>query len=410
MLHTNKFLGSTLLVAGTSIGGGMLLIPVLSSFTGFVPSLFLLLFTWLFMFVTSLLFLHVNLSIPGEINMVTMAEETLGRGGKVVAWISYLLLLYSLLAAYISGSRALFTDVFSFIGIELNNWTSPLPLLIIFGVVIFIGTRAVDYVNRLMMIGLIITYFLLSSFLPSHVDTRLLAHFDPRAIFLGIPLVFTSFGFHIIIPNLTTYLDHNRKKLILSLLIGSLITLFVYILWLYLILGTVPLYGEGGLVSAWVQGEASTTLLLRVLRQPLIATAGRFFAFFALLTSFLGVSLSLASFLKDGLHVKKTTFGEVCTCLLTFIPPLLFVYFYERGFIMALQYAAIFVMILLAILPALMAWRVKEKSFWTSILGRSVLILVIVGAIGVIAVEVLDEIGFLKTLVKPYLPIEHVSS
>ena len=220
MLHTNKFLGSTLLVAGTSIGGGMLLIPVLCSFTGFVPSLFLLLFTWAFMFVTSLLFLHVNLSIPGEINMVTMAETTLGRGGKVVAWISYLLLLYSLLAAYISGSRALFTDAFSFIGIELNKWTSPLPLLIIFGVFIFIGTRAVDYVNRLMMMGLIVAYILLASFLPSHVDTRLLSHFDPRAVFLGVPLVFTSFGFHIIIPNLTTYLDHNRKKLTLSLFIG----------------------------------------------------------------------------------------------------------------------------------------------------------------------------------------------
>ena len=65
---------------------------------------------------------------------------------------------------------------------------------------------------------------------------------------------------------------------------------------------------------------------------------------------------------KDGFRIKSTHSGKFTTCLLTFVPPLFFVYFFPKGFSFALQFAAIFVMILLAIMPALMVWRLKEKS------------------------------------------------
>jgi len=410
MLHTNRFLGGMLLVAGTTIGGGMLVIPVMCSFTGFFPSLLLLLFVWAFMFLTSVLFLEVNLTISGDINMVTMAEVTLGKKGKAVAWIAYLLLLYSLLAAYIAGSKELFVDAVHLVlpNVAVPDWISPLPLLALFGVFIYLGTRTTDYVNRLLMLGLIVTFVCLAFFLPSHIDTNLLTHVHFSAILLAVPLVFTSFGFHIIIPSLVNYLHRDRKKLILILLYGSLIPLFIYVLWQFLILGSVPLYGEIGLVQAWVDGSSSFSPLLKLVNRPFVATASRLFATFALITSFLGVSLSLVSFLRDALHVKRTSSGRLILCLLTFIPPLLFVYFYQRGFVLALQYAAIFVMILLAIMPALMTWTLKKKFFWTTGLGKCVLSFVILVAIAVIATALLQEMGFLHRLVVSYLPIDHV--
>lgn len=408
MLHTNKFVGGTLLVAGTSIGGGMLLIPVMCSFAGFTPSLFLLGFVWFFMLVTAFLFLEVNLAIPGEINLVTMAETTLGKTGKVVSWVTYLLLLYSLLAAYIAGSKTIFADVSQYLGFEVSDWVTPLPLLAIFGVFIYLGTRTVDYVNRLLMLGLIVTYFIIAFFLPSYVDYRLLAHVDVRALIVGVPLLFTSYGFHIIIPSLTNYMERDRKKLSLTLFVGSLIPLFIYILWQFLILGTVPLYGEIGLAAAWLNGEASTQPLMQVIKSPVIATTSRFFAFFALITSFLGVSLSLASFLRDGLKIKKDSLGRLGSCLLTFIPPLFFVYFYEKGFMLALQYAAVFVVILLVIMPALMTWKLKEKSFWSTALGRLSLLFIILVGVLVILIDIAEELGYLKYLVTSYLPMTNV--
>lgn len=398
----NRLFGGILLVSGTSIGAGMLALPVISSFAGFVPSFFLLGITWLFLFITSLLLLDVNLAFPGEVNLITMAGKTLGLWGKAVCWVTYLLLLYSLTAAYIAGSSPLFIEAFHFAtGFTLPNWLGPFPLLILFGLFVYMGTGPVDWVNRLLMFGLILTYFLLVGLLPTHIEPTLLKHVDTTAMWIAIPVLITSYGFHIIIPTLTTYLNHDKKRLRLALFIGSLIPFFVYTLWEFLILGVVPLTGEYGLIEAYIKGQTGASSLSHVLDNAWITTIARSFSFFAILTSFLGVSLSLSDFLTDGLHMKRFSLGREFACLLTFVPPLAFVLAYQRGFILALQFAGIFVAILLCILPAFMAW--KLPAYKTGF-RRFVLIVVILLSLGVIGLDILEEAGSLKNLISGYLP------
>ena len=182
----NRLFGGILLVSGTSIGAGMLALPVISSFAGFIPSFFLLAITWVFLFVTSLLLLDVNLAFPGEVNLITMAGKTLGFWGKAICWITYLLLLYSLTAAYIAGSSPLFIEAFQYAtGVTLPHWLGPFPLLILFGLFVYMGTGPVDWVNRLLMFGLILTYFLLVGLLPSHIELTLLKHVDTTAMWIA---------------------------------------------------------------------------------------------------------------------------------------------------------------------------------------------------------------------------------
>src|SRR5579872_3602255 len=229
MLNSNRLVGGILLVSGTATGAGMLALPVISSFGGFLPSFFLLGISWFFLFVTSLLLLDVNLAFPGEVNLITMAGRTLGTTGKAITWITYLLLLYSLTAAYIAGSAPLFVEALNyFTGISVPAWLGPFPLLILFGIFVYLGTQAVDRVNRLLMLGLIFTYFLLVAFLPSHIQPSLLQHICAKAMWIAVPVLITSYGFHIIIPTLTTYLNHDKKKLRLTLFIGSLIPFIIY--------------------------------------------------------------------------------------------------------------------------------------------------------------------------------------
>lgn len=347
-------------------------------------------------------FLEVNLHFKGDVNLVTMADKTLGVLGKVISWSAYLLLLYCLTAAYIAGSTPIFTSfVQEITGYQIPRVLAPFPMLIFFGIFVYLGTRSVDLINRFFMIGLILAYILLVIFLPSHVQLSYLSHMDLRALALGLPVVITSFGFHVIIPSLTTYMNHNRKKLTLTIIIGSTLPLIVYVLWEFLILGTVPLTGENSLVSAWQEGASATVPLMRILKNPLIGLGAHLFAFCAIITSFLGVSLSLSDFLTDGLKIKKTGGGRLIACLLTFIPPLIFVLVYQHGFILALQYAAIFVAILLGILPALMAWTLpkKFKGFWK----RCLLIAVILASIAVIVIDLLDENKDLSKLIEKYV-------
>ncbi len=384
MLKMNRLLGGILLVSGTSIGAGMLALPVLASFAGFIPSFFTLTFCWFFMFTTAHLILKVNLACPGDVNMITMADRTLGSLGKVICWVVYLLLLYSLTAAYIAGCSPLFLHLMkSVFGSQIPDWSGPFPLLILFGFFVYFGTKTVDYVNRLLMFGLALAYVALIVFLPSHLDFNLLAHVDFSASWIAVPVIFTSFGFHIIIPSLSTYLHHDAKKLKLAIAIGSLIPLFVYLAWVFLVLGVVPLSNFRG---AWEEGHSATIPLAAILANPWISTVASAFAFFAMITSFLGVSLSLSDFLGDGLKLHRFTWGRELACVITFFPPLLFVLTYNRGFLLALQYAGLFVAILLGVLPALMAWKLPKykRLKWRLALSLIVLISLFVGGFSIV--------------------------
>ncbi|ASQ45023.1 Tyrosine-specific transport protein [Legionella clemsonensis] len=101
----SRFIGGILLIVGTSIGGGMLALPVANAATGFWQSSFFLLICWGAMTLGALFILEANLYLPPGKHMVSMAASTLGKPGLLIAWLSYLFLLYTLLSAYISGEQ-----------------------------------------------------------------------------------------------------------------------------------------------------------------------------------------------------------------------------------------------------------------------------------------------------------------
>ena len=74
------------------------------------------------------------------------------------------------------------------------------------------------------------------------------------------------------------------------------------------------------------------------------------------MTSFLGVSVCLIDFLADGLSLKKTGKQGALVFTGAYLPPLLIVLVGSSVFTQALQYAGIFCMLLLVILPLLMLY------------------------------------------------------
>src|SRR5687767_12890429 len=98
-----KLIGGILLIVGTAIGGGMLALPIAASQMGFVYSSLMLLVCWVIMTFSAFLVLEVNLWLPANSNIISMAKVTLGKSGQAVAWVTYLLLFYSLIAAYMAG-------------------------------------------------------------------------------------------------------------------------------------------------------------------------------------------------------------------------------------------------------------------------------------------------------------------
>ncbi|MEI8124591.1 MAG: aromatic amino acid transport family protein [Parachlamydiaceae bacterium] len=380
-----------LLVAGTSIGGGMLALPVLTGQIGFFPSLLVYFCCWLFMTLTGLLFLELSLWVEPNANIITMAERTLGGAGKAAAWGLYLFLFYCLVLAYIVGIGDLMVEVMQG-SISLKEWQGQLLFLGLLGPFVYAGAHLIGKLNIFLMAGLGISFLLFVLFGASHVRTHLLLATDWPKLWTALPITFTAFAYQGTIPTLVSYMGRDAKKIRLAIIIGGFLPLIVYALWQWLILGIVPIEGPGGLQDAVKNGFNAIQPLKSALNTSTVYIVGQYFAFFALITSFFGVSLGLVDFLADGLKVKKTPMGKLILCLLVFIPPTLFAFTHPHIFLIALDYAGGFgCALLLGLMPILMVWsgryKMGFKGNYTLIGGRWMLL----GLIAFVVIELICQ-------------------
>lgn len=360
----SKLIGGVLLIVGTSIGGGMLALPMANAAAGFLPSSLALIFCWLVMTLGAFLILEVNLYIPPGKHMLSMAYETLGKPGLFVTWISYLLLLYTLLSAYISGGSDVLQGGLSLIQVKLSNWQSTTLFTLIFGYIVYGGIQQVDWANRALMFGKLGIYFILIALISPFIQVEHWAQNNPAAIPNTLMILITSFGFAIIVPNLREYFEGNTTQLKRVIFIGSLIPLFCYFAWDAVIMGTLPAEGPHGLISLTSAVHPTTSLanqLAAAVNNTTIDSFFRTFTSICMLTAFLGVALCLMSFLADGLNLNRKGKEGLGLCILTFLPPFLLVLYFPGAYLHALRYAGVLCVILLVILPALMALFGRKK-------------------------------------------------
>lgn len=380
-------LGSTLLIAGTTIGAAMLALPMDTGAMGFFPAAALFIVIWLGLMATAFYFMEVALHSPKDSNMITMAGQTLGPLGKGLCAFVYILLLYALVCSYLSGgASALHAAAVSSMGIEAPFSLAVILFCLLFGLFIYLGTASVDRINQLLFLGLILSFFLMIGFSLPKIDGARLLVANPQHLFSGVAIVITSFGFHIVIPTLRDYLGRNVASMKKALWVGGSIPLLFYLVWNAAFLGLLP---RAELEQALRLGELPQAVLARHLGSSWIATIAGLFSFFAIITSFLGVSISLLDFIADGLKIHKGRIGRLALCLLVFLPPVAFVLLYPRGFYLALRFGGVMVAILLGIFPPLMALaqRKRQRGGYKTPGGRGLIYAVLLFFLALLAVS-----------------------
>lgn len=387
MMDTEKggsVFGASMLIAGCCIGAGMLGLPVVTREAGFIPSSFLFLISWLFMTASGLILLEVALWFPSETNMAEMARSYLGKSGEWITFLLMLFLMYALMTAYSAGSGQL---IYDFTQGQVSPSLGALLFALILLVALMIGTKALDWFNRIFMLGLGLTYLGLVWFGIPEVSHQNLARVNFKAAFSALPIMIVSFGFQNLIPSLVRYLDRNVAKIRRSILIGSLIPLAIYLLWEYIILG---------LISDNVLGLDSAQLATSLVRQAaggleLVIQLAEGFAFFAITTSFMGNALSVRDFIGDqvgGSHtLLRRSFYSACAVL----PPLLFAYFNPDIFLQALGAAGSFsATLLFGLIPALICLKGRAKethTTWRFPGGKAVLYAMIAFSLGILFIS-----------------------
>lgn len=358
----SKLLGGILLVAGTTIGAGMLALPVATAQLGFLGSVILLTGFWAIMTVCAFLFLEVNLWLPPHTNLISMAGLTLGKAGQVIAWIVYLLLLYSILSAYIAGGGDLFHFLLKSQGLSVSLSAASALFTSLFGIVVYLGIKFVDYVNRGLMFGKMGAYILLVFLIFPFISPQYLSGGEFKQVFApsSITITVVSFGSLMIIPSLRTYFGEDVTSLRKAIFFGTLIPLLCYIAWDMVIMGVIPLDGTFGLKKILHSDNSNSDLVISLsmlLKKESVTLLAKFFTAICMATSFLSISLCLSDFLSDGLNIAKKGSGNIIIYAITFLPPLFVVLFYPDAFIVGLNYAGISCFILMILLPPLMVWR-----------------------------------------------------
>lgn len=385
-----KPVSGVLLVAGTCIGAGMLALPVVTGIAGFLPAMAINLLCCLFMMATGLLFLEAIFWMEDGANVLTLAHHFLGKSGKYIAGIAFLFLYYCLTVSYLAGgSPALGEAIRQLFGQELGLTSSIALFAALFGFIVYLGAGAVDRINWILMGGLFISYFLLLGVGTREVNLEYLKRANWPISLAAAPVLFGAYGYHNILPSLSTYLKRNALSLRLAVIFGSLVPFAIYSLWQWLIIGTLSLEEIQG---ADMRGEPITQTLHNVIGHPLLRLFGEYFGFFALVTSFLGVSLSMVDFLADGLNARRDGWSRLALCLCVFVPPAIFAAFNPGIFIEAIGIAGGYgEAILNGLLPIAMVWigryYMNLRSGYSLYGGKAMLIVLLLFTLLIMGIE-----------------------
>lgn len=402
----NKTLGSTLITSGTMIGAGMLAMPLTSAGIGFTFTVVLLVLLWILLTYSALLFVEVYQTAEHDAGIGTLAAQYFGRPGRIVATSVLMIFLYALLSAYVTGGGAILASTLpDFATLDLKMKGSILAFTIFFGIFVAIGTSFVDALNRFLFIAMIAALFIvLGLMIPEiKIDNLMAMPIDKALLISASPVFFTAFGFHGSIPCLNKYLEGDVKALRFSIIVGSAITLVGYLLWQF---STHGVLSQTRFLEILNQDPTLNGLIeaVRVITgSTIIAAVVKIFSALALITSFLGVALGLLECIDDLLkRAFNISANRLSLGFLTFLPPLLFAFFYPEGFILALGYAGQMFAFYAVVLPAALVWKARHQHPnlpYRVPGGSGVLLFVSILGIIIVSIPFLIKLGVLPEVV-----------
>lgn len=368
--------GGAMIIAGTAIGAGMLANPTATSGVWFIGSLLLLLYVWFCMYISGLMLLEATLHFPQGASFHTVVNALLGPRWNIITGVAVAFVLYSLTYAYIFVGGGLTQNTLS----AASGWLFEQPLqpsrqlssvvfLLVLATSVWVSTKVVDRFATLLIGGMLTSFFLSVGALLPTVTPSVLFNLNVQEqqtywpyLWAALPVCLASFGYHGNVPSLVSYYNKQAQPVARSILWGSLLALGIYVLWQLAVQGNLPRAEFAPVIAA----DGDVAVLLQALsaytRTDTIAGVLSAFAYMAIASSFLGVTLGLFDYLRDVFNFSDTASGRFKTALLTFMPPLLACLVFPTGFVKVMGYVGLMAAIWAVLVPALLV-RASRKRF-----------------------------------------------
>ncbi len=209
--------GGAMIIAGGTIGAGMLANPTSTAGVWFLGSTLILIYTWFCMTTSGLMLLEANLHYPTGASFDTIVKDLLGKGWNLINGVSVAFVLYILTYAYITSGGGITQGFFNQLlsstenAVDIGRSSGSLIFCIVLAGFVWFSTKAVDRFSVVLIAGMVISFFLSITNLVGSVNTEVLLNavqgeqqYLPYAL-VALPVCLVSFGFHQNVPSLGLY-------------------------------------------------------------------------------------------------------------------------------------------------------------------------------------------------------------
>lgn len=390
--------GGACIIAGVCVGAGMLALPISGAGAWTLWSSAVLILTMTCMTLSGWMLLESYKHYPDlRVSFNTVTRDVLGQGANIVNNLSVYFVGGILLYAYITVAGDILHGLF-----DLNAKIGSTLFTLVFGAFVWHSTRAVDRISVLLIVFMVLSFGFSIFGLTANISLDTLLDkgnadggYLPYTMML-LPVALTSFGYHHSVASMRAYYG-EEKKASRAILGGMLIALSLYLLWIFSIFGNLPRDRFAPVIAAQ-QDQLGVLLntLGNVIDAAAVQKSIKAFSWAAILSSFIGVGLGVFDYLADLFKIGNSPQERGKTWALTFIPPLLFSLAFPFGFTLAIGYAGAVATVWACIIPALLAWKIRQTrapSGFKAPGGNFMVILVIAFGIAVATFHFLHMFG-----------------
>ena len=295
----NKLFVGIATLTGTVIGAGFLGIPYVVAKSGLLIGIIHMAVICAMMMLINLMLGEICLSSKQQHQLPGYASKYLGRKTKIFIFIASIIGYYSALVAYLIGEGESLSFIFA--GDKSYALIAGLIFWFFLAFLTFGGIRKFKKIEPFAVIAVFLITLLIGLVNLPKIQLKNLSLINTNYLFLPFGVILFSFLGITSIPEVRRVLKGNEKLMKKSIILGSLIPFFVYLLFTIIVLG---LYGEGVEEVATISFGKIVTLL----------------GIFTMFTAFSALSLALEDTLRFDFNLKFKT----AWFLTIFIPLLLF--------------------------------------------------------------------------------------
>ncbi len=335
-----KQTGAILLISGTCIGSGMIALPMVLARIGIIPSIFLMLLMWSIIYYSALINLEISLQAKKALSLGELGRKFSGKIAELIGTSSFKVLSYALVSVYIYAGSSVLEKML--LNSEINFPSTISAYALVAAILLTLPIKFIDYVNRLLFMGLLVVIAFLVAGLIIEINWSNLPLFAQEyknisAWIIIAPVVFTAFGFHGSLPTLINYCNSDAKILKKAFLWGCCIPSIVYIVWTFSILGVIH-NNNPNLYQQMIIGKVEVGDLIRelslIIHSKSVQLLIWWISLLAIVTSLLGVGVSLCGTIRNTIakKISNTKLAQVTASILTIFPAYLMAIWVPNAF------------------------------------------------------------------------------